>query len=67
MLKRICCLAAIATIGLLHAAPASAHFSQVFGSFKAQVIVDVHDAVPMTCEGRYTREIGADWLVAHSE
>ncbi len=63
MLKMIFGLAVIAA-GVTYAEPASAHFSQVFGPFKAQLTSEFAEAAPATlkCGGRYAGEINADWL-----
>ncbi len=68
MLKVSYRLAVIALIAA-HASPASAHFSQVFGPFKAQLRVALAETATARsiCEGRYLGDIGAAWIAPASE
>jgi hypothetical protein len=62
MLKKFIALTAIIA-GTTMSAPASAHFSQVFGPLSVQLASYSTHLAPMkmTCDGRSVAELALDW------
>jgi hypothetical protein len=53
-------------VSLIITTPASAHFSQIFSPFKAQLMAASTVAqVKTTCTGSYVDAISLNWLIAN--